>query len=186
MRYTYWRLYKAFYLYFLDPSAISSGYVRRFCTVLHHRPYYLGLPPDHLWWTFGQDACQKYLQSYVIYNFAQAFLTSWEVKIAMCTVMLGRIFTFPFAVRMDTRPSPLLMRNPNGFIAVRMGCRFGGFKPLGLGLWTFLINFDLDGGQEFTPILMRQGTIVLLIIPQLILHGWMKSVLNSNSNIILR
>ena len=104
--------------------------------------------------------------------------------IAMCTMMLGRLFPLLFAE--DISPSLLLTRNLNGLTSVIRRCRSWGCNPLDLGWCPFSVIFDLDCGQEVTPILISQGTIVLLVILKLIMHGWGESVLNSNSNLINR
>ena len=87
------------------------------------------------------------------------------------TVMLGHLFPWLFAVMEDTSPIPLLTRNPNVFIAARMGLHSRGYNLFDLGRCHFTIIFDLNGEQEATPIFTSQGKIFLLIILQLILHG---------------
>ena len=100
--------------------------------------------------------------------------------------MMLAISTLLFAVRNGTSPYPLLTRYPKGFISVRMGCHCKVCKPIDLGRFPFSINFNLDGGQEVTPIFMIQGLIVLLIFLQLIMHGWEDYVFNSSLNLIIR
>ena len=85
--------------------------------------------------------------------------------------MLGHTFSLMFAVSKDISPIPLLMKNSNGFIDVRMGFRYQGYNLIDLGCCPFTIIFGLNCEKEITPIFMSQGTIVLLIILQLILNG---------------
>ena len=104
-----------------------------------------------------------------------------KYKILTCIVMLGPISPLLFTVRNYTSSRLLLMRNPNGFIVVRMGCRSRGCNPRGLCFCHFPIIFDLDGEQEVTSIFVSKGTIVLMIIFQLTLNGWGEYVLDLKS-----
>ena len=71
----------------------------------------------------------------------------------------------------ETSPLLLLPRDTYVFVASRMvGCSRR-CDPLDLGCLPLPIIFDLNCGQDFTPIFMGQVTIVLLIIPKLVLHG---------------
>ena len=91
-----------------------------------------------------------------------------KYALVLCTVMLGRLFTF--LIESETSPRTILKRIPNGFISViKRGCSQC-YNLLDLGRCLFPIIVDLDFGKEVTKIFMRKGTIVLLIILQLILH----------------
>ena len=105
-------------------------------------------------------------------------------SVVLGTVMLRRLYSGIIAK--DTSPSLFLPQKPNIFISVRMICRSIRWNILDLSYFPFPIIFDLDCVQEFTPIFMSQGTMVLLIILQLIMHGWGESIPNSNSNIMNR
>ena len=87
------------------------------------------------------------------------------------TVMLRRLVVGSFFVADDTSPCLLPPRDYNGSVAVIMIGPSSRKSILDLDCCPFSIIFDLDCGQEVTPIFMSQGTIVLLIIIQLILHG---------------
>ena len=83
-------------------------------------------------------------------------------------MLLGSLF--PLLYEMYTSPSHLLMRNPHGLVAVRYIICLRRCNILGLVHFHFPIIFGLYCGQEVTPIFMRQGKIVLLVILQLVLH----------------
>ena len=71
----------------------------------------------------------------------------------------------------NSSPCLLLPRSPNVFIDVIMICRSSKCNILDLSFFPFSIFFYLNCGYEVIPIFMSQGTIVLLIILQLILYG---------------
>ena len=89
--------------------------------------------------------------------------------IVLYTVMLGRLF--PLLFELNTSPIIVLTHKPNILISVRMRGRYRSCNLLDFGNCPFPIIFDLNVIQEVTPIFMSQGTIVLLVILQLILHG---------------
>ena len=68
--------------------------------------------------------------------------------------MLWSNFPLLFVSWYDTIHYPVLMCDPNGFIAVKIGVYLRSCKPLDLGLNPFPIVLNLDGGQDVTPILM--------------------------------
>ena len=92
-----------------------------------------------------------------------------KYAIALCAVMLVRIF--PLLFELNTSPILIITRKPNILISVRMRGRYCSCNLLDFVKCPFPIIFDLNFIQEITPIFMSQGTIVLLIILQLILHG---------------
>ena len=49
-----------------------------------------------------------------------------KCAITLNPMILGNIYPLMFAVRNDTSPYPILMWHPNGFMNVKIGCRFGG------------------------------------------------------------
>ena len=87
------------------------------------------------------------------------------------TVMLRQIVVGSFFVVEDTSTCLLPPRDYNESVAVIMRGPYSRKHILDLDCCPFSIIFNLDCGQEVTPIFMSQGTIVLLIIPQLILNG---------------
>ena len=104
--------------------------------------------------------------------------------ITLFTVLLQCLFQLLFET--DTTPSLIITWNTHGLIAVReVGCLWI-YNILDLSIYPFLIIFGLDCGQEVTSIFMIQGTIFLLIIPQLILHIWRESILIRNLNIMYK
>ena len=88
--------------------------------------------------------------------------------VVMGTVMLGRLSIGDYVE--DTSTILLLPCNPYRFVATRTRVRSSSCYLLDLGRCPFLMIFDINFGQEVIPIFMRQGTIVLLIILQLILN----------------
>ena len=69
-------------------------------------------------------------------------------------MILGRFFSFRFVARNDTSTYPLLTWYANGFIAIIMGCLFGGRMLLALDRSHFTVVLNLDGGQEVILIFM--------------------------------
>ena len=104
--------------------------------------------------------------------------------ITMCTVLHRNIF--PLLFETDTSPSLLIMWNPHRLVSVIERVWFWIWKLLYLGCYPFPIIFDLNFGQEVTPIFIIQVTIVLLIIFQLFMHVWGEPILNSSLNIMNR
>ena len=102
------------------------------------------------------------------------------------TEIFRRLVVGLFVFTEDTSPCLLLPHDPYGHVAVRKRGRSSRSNIIDLGCCPFTIIFDLDCGKEVTPIFMGQGTIVLVIILQLILHGQGESVLDCNSNLIHR
>ena len=109
-----------------------------------------------------------------------------KYAMALGTVMLRRLVVGSFVGAEDTSPLLLIPQDPTGSVAVR----YRGFP-----IWSYILDlvcipfpviFDLDFGKEATPIFMVQGTIVLLIILQIFLHGLGESILNFNSNLVHR
>ena len=90
---------------------------------------------------------------------------------ALGTVMLRYLVVGSFVIAEDANPCLLLPRDPNGSVTARTRGRFSRINILDFGCFPFPIIFDLGCGQEVTPIFMGQGTILLLIILQLILYG---------------
>ena len=119
-----------------------------------------------------------------ILSFGYFYLLSNHAMV-LGTVMLGHIIFGPFIVY-NTSHFLLLPCDPNGSAAVKIRCRSIRYNLLDLGCFHFPIIFDLDCGQEVTPIFVSQGTIFLSIILQLVLHGWEESVINWNYNLINR
>ena len=114
------------------------------------------------------------------------FCLCTKLTMALVTVMLGCLIVGSFIFAKDTSPCLLLPWDPNGSIVVRMRGRFRRSYFPDLGYRPFTIIFELNFGQEVTPIFVVQGTIFLLFILKLIKHGWGESSLNWNSNIINR
>ena len=100
------------------------------------------------------------------------------------TVMLRRLVVGYFIVAEDTSNCILLPQDPNESVAFRMIDRSSRGNILDLGCFPFPIIFDLDCGQEVTPIFMSKATIPPFIILQIILHGRGEYVLNRNSNLM--
>ena len=90
---------------------------------------------------------------------------------ALSTVMLRRLVVGSFVVAKDTSPFLILHWYPIRSIAVRIIILSSRSNLLELLCFPFPIIFDLGCGQEVTPISMGKGTISLLIILQIILHG---------------
>ena len=105
---------------------------------------------------------------------------------ALGTVMLRCLVVRSFFVVEYISTCLLLPQDPNRSAAVRMRGRSNRINLLDFGYCHFPIIFDLNCEQEVTPIFMGKGMISLLIIPQLILHGWGESILYFKSNLIHR
>ena len=98
----------------------------------------------------------------------------------ICTVVLVRFF-MGFFGEYDTSTCLNLHRNPYGLVAViQRGCSSRG-NLLDLGCYPFPFIFNLDFGQEGTPIFIVQEAIVLWAVFRLILYGLGDSVLYCKS-----
>ena len=111
---------------------------------------------------------------------------SWLLEnhaIALRPMMLWQLPPPLFTSFNDTSPRHILMRYPNGSIAIRIYrlCLWG-FKPLDLGRNPFPIVLHLHWGRKVTQFFMIYWTIVLIFILQLILHGCGGYILSHNLN----
>ena len=106
--------------------------------------------------------------------------------VALRLMVLMRLYLMLFAVIQDTSTCLILTYYPNGFITdiINRRCLWV-YKPLHLGRNPFSVVLDLNSRQKVTPFLMKYGTIILVIILQLVLHGWGGSLLSCNVNSLL-
>ena len=90
--------------------------------------------------------------------------------LALGTMVSVRLFLGSIVGSKDTGTCLLLPRNPDGIIYIRCIChsRIGDLLDLGCRPFTFV--FNLNCGQDITPIFMVQGAKVLLMVLQLVLH----------------
>ena len=85
---------------------------------------------------------------------------------ALDTVLIRRLVVGSLVGAEDISPKSCLFlpQDPNVSIAVRYRGRSSRCDIIDLGCCPFPVIFNLDCGQEVTPIFMGKGTIVLLMI----------------------
>ena len=106
--------------------------------------------------------------------------------IAMVTVMLRVLVVGSSVVAEETSTWIILCCYTNRSVSVQIIGRLSRSKLLDFVCCHFPIIFYLNCVQEFAPIFMGKGKISLLIILQLVTHGWEEPVLNCKWNIINR
>ena len=97
-------------------------------------------------------------------------------------MVLMRLFMGYLVGAQDTSTCLLLPRNTGGLVNVKYRGYSSRGDLLDLGCFPFSFVFNLNCGQEFTPIFIGKGEIFILMVLQLILHGCDRPVLNSKLN----
>ena len=96
--------------------------------------------------------------------------------------MIRRLSIGSFVGAQDTSTSLILPLDPYIPIAVIYRGLYSRGDLLDLVCRPFSVVFNLEVGQDFTPLFMGKGAIVLLMFIQIILHGCGETVLNFNKN----
>ena len=97
---------------------------------------------------------------------------------------LGSYFTL--LVQKNFNPSLLLALNLGSHVYIKIQHNHWVVKSFDLGRISFPIILILQYGQYFTPLLMVNGEIVLILFFHLILNGFRETILSSDGDLVLR